>query len=112
MGYGFVAPAEHTSLREGENQVLFRPHLIDALMRINGIDRASAEAAYGELAAISDNEAWLKVLRAIMPARWPAGDAADAAGDRFSRPRQQPVLRDASAAGEGRKHAQPDVWSM
>ncbi|PYB77581.1 type I restriction endonuclease subunit R [Rhizobium wuzhouense] len=63
MGYGFLAPAEHTSLRDGENQVLFRPQLIEALMRINGIDRASAEAAYGELAAISDNEAWLKVLR-------------------------------------------------
>jgi type I restriction enzyme R subunit len=63
MGYGFVAPAEHASLREGENQVLFRPQLIEALMRINGIDRASAEAAYGELAAISGNEAWLKVLR-------------------------------------------------
>lgn len=63
MGYGFVAQAEHGTLREGENQVLFRPHLIEALMRINGIDRASAEAAYGELAPISDNEAWLKVLR-------------------------------------------------
>tara|TARA_R110000765_G_scaffold33706_1_gene76961 strand:- start:152 stop:628 length:477 start_codon:yes stop_codon:yes gene_type:complete len=63
MGYGFVAPAEHTGLREGENQVLFRPQLIEALMRINGIDRTSAEAAYGELAAISGNEAWLKVLR-------------------------------------------------
>ncbi|MBB4122968.1 type I restriction endonuclease subunit R [Martelella radicis] len=63
MGYGFVAPTEHATLREGDNQVLFRPHLIEALMRINGIDRASAEAAYGELAAISDNEAWLKVLR-------------------------------------------------
>ncbi|WP_412064307.1 type I restriction endonuclease subunit R [Rhizobium sp. SYY.PMSO] len=63
MGYGFIAPTEHGALREGENQVLFRPHLIDALMRINGIDRVSAEAAYGELGAISDNEAWLKVLR-------------------------------------------------
>jgi len=63
MGYGFVAPAQHASLREGENQVLFRPQLIEALMRINGIDRTSAEAAYGELATISDNEAWLKVLR-------------------------------------------------
>ncbi|KSV76434.1 restriction endonuclease subunit R [Sinorhizobium sp. GW3] len=63
MGYGFVPMAEHAVLREGENQVLFRPHLIEALMRINGIDCASAEAAYGELAAISDNEAWLKVLR-------------------------------------------------
>ncbi len=63
MGYGFVAPAEHAGLRDGENQVLFRPHLVEALMRINGIDRPSAEAAYGELAAISDNETWLKVLR-------------------------------------------------
>ena len=63
MGYGFVPFAEHASLRDGDNQVLFRPHLIDALMRINGIDQASAEAAYGELSAISDNEAWLKVLR-------------------------------------------------
>lgn len=63
MGYDFVPPAEHATLRGGENQVLFRRHLVEALMRINGIDRASAEAAYGELAAISDNEAWLKVLR-------------------------------------------------
>lgn len=63
IGYGFVVPGEHAALREGENQVLFRPHLIDTLMRINGIDRASADAAYGELATISNNEAWLKVLR-------------------------------------------------
>ncbi|MBY3333929.1 HsdR family type I site-specific deoxyribonuclease [Rhizobium laguerreae] len=63
MGYGVVAPAEHAALRDGENQVLFRPHMINALMRINGIDGASAEAAYGELAAISDNETWLRVLR-------------------------------------------------
>ncbi len=63
IGYGFVAPAEHAALRDGENQVLFRPQLTEALMRINGIDRISAEAAYGELATISDNEAWLKVLR-------------------------------------------------
>ncbi|MDV4180211.1 type I restriction endonuclease subunit R [Rhizobium brockwellii] len=63
MDYRFVPFAEHAVLRDGENQVLFRTHLIEALMRINGIDHASAEAAYGELAAISDNEAWLKVLR-------------------------------------------------
>jgi hypothetical protein len=63
MGYGFVAPADHAGLRDGENQVLFRPHLVEALMRINGIDRVPAEAAYGELAAISNNESWLKVLR-------------------------------------------------
>ncbi|MDX1091021.1 HsdR family type I site-specific deoxyribonuclease [Sinorhizobium medicae] len=63
LGYRFVPMAEHTALRDGENQVLLRPHLIDALIRINGIDQASAEAAYGELAAINNNEAWLRVLR-------------------------------------------------
>ncbi|OIS90674.1 type I restriction endonuclease subunit R [Brucella cytisi] len=63
MGYGFVPYSERAGLRDGDNQVLFRPHLIAALMRINDIDQASAEAAYGELAAISDDEAWLKVLR-------------------------------------------------
>ncbi len=63
MGYSFVPPVEHAALRDGDNQVLFRPYLGEALMRINGIDTASAEAAYGELAGISDNEAWLKVLR-------------------------------------------------
>ncbi|OLP43062.1 type I restriction endonuclease subunit R [Rhizobium oryziradicis] len=63
MGYGFVPVVEHGALREADNQVLFRPQLVDALMRINGIDRESAEAAYGELASVSDNEAWLKLLR-------------------------------------------------
>ncbi|PYE90446.1 type I restriction endonuclease subunit R [Phyllobacterium leguminum] len=63
MGYGFVPMAEHSALRDGDNQVLFRPHLVEALMRINGIDQASAEAAFVELAGIGDNEAWLKVLR-------------------------------------------------
>jgi type I restriction enzyme, R subunit len=63
IGYGFVPMAAHAALREADNQVLFRPHLVDALMRINGIDRVSAEAAYGELAGISDNAQWLSVLR-------------------------------------------------
>ena len=63
MGYGVVPPAAHAGLRDGGNQVLFRPHLVSALMRINGIDEVAAQAAYVELAGIADNEAWLKVLR-------------------------------------------------
>jgi type I restriction enzyme R subunit len=63
MGYGFVPSSDQASLRDGENQVLFRPHVIDALMRINGISRTDAEAAFGDLAAISDNERWLAILR-------------------------------------------------
>ncbi|WP_374250994.1 type I restriction endonuclease subunit R [Xanthobacter sp.] len=63
MGYAVVPAADHAGLREGDNQVLFRPHLVEALMRINGIDEAAANAAFGELVGIADNEAWLKVLR-------------------------------------------------
>lgn len=63
IGYGFVPAADHATLRDGDNQVLFRPHLVEALMRINGIGRTDADAAYGELASIFDNEDWLKVLR-------------------------------------------------
>ncbi|MGO4527267.1 type I restriction endonuclease subunit R [Microvirga sp. 2MCAF35] len=63
MGYAFVPPADHPSLRDGDNQVLFRPHLIEALQRINGVSEADAQAAYAELASVSDNEAWLSILR-------------------------------------------------
>jgi type I restriction enzyme, R subunit len=63
MGYGYVPVVEHGALREADNQVLFRPQLIDALMRINGIGREAAEAAYGDFVSVSDNEAWLKLLR-------------------------------------------------
>ncbi|AWM86795.1 type I restriction endonuclease subunit R [Microvirga sp. 17 mud 1-3] len=63
MGYAFVSPADHPSLRDGDNQVLFRPHLIAALQRINGVSEADAQAAYAELASVSGNEAWLSILR-------------------------------------------------
>ncbi|MBN2751405.1 MAG: type I restriction endonuclease subunit R [Rhodospirillaceae bacterium] len=63
MGYGFISPADHASLRDSENLVLFRPILIDALRRINGISEADARAAYVELLAKDDNEEWLGILR-------------------------------------------------
>lgn len=63
MGYGFIPPADHASLRDSENLVLFRPILIDALRRINGISEADARAAYVELLAKDDNEEWLGILR-------------------------------------------------
>ena len=45
LGYDFIDPSQHASLRDGENQTIFRPHLVDALERLNGISRADAEAA-------------------------------------------------------------------
>jgi type I restriction enzyme R subunit len=62
-GYDFVPPADHLVLRDGDNQVLFRPHLIAAIQRINGVSEADAQAAYADLASVSDNEAWLSILR-------------------------------------------------
>ena len=62
-GYRMVPPSEHPVLRNGDNEVLFRPHLIEALQRINGISQADAEAAFSDLASVTDNEQWLAILR-------------------------------------------------
>lgn len=63
LGYFFVDPSQHGSLREGENQTIFRPQLVDALQRLNGISRADAEAAAAELLRKENNEDWLKIQR-------------------------------------------------
>lgn len=63
LGYDFIDPSQHASLRDGENQTIFRPHLVDALERLNGISRADAEAAAAELLRKENNEDWLKIQR-------------------------------------------------
>jgi len=62
-GYRAIPPEAHPTLRAMENEVLFRPLLVDALVRINGISVADAEAAFHELAGLADNQRWLEVLR-------------------------------------------------
>lgn len=62
-GYRFVPPDEHPSLRARENEVLFRPVLIDALRRLNSLDESTAKAIFNDLAALTDNETWVKRLR-------------------------------------------------
>jgi type I restriction enzyme, R subunit len=63
MGYTVVTKAEHEALRDGENQVLFRPHLVDAIKRLNGLSDEDAQAAYVDLISKNDNEEWLGILR-------------------------------------------------
>ncbi len=63
LGYAFVDPSEHARLRGSDNQVIFRPHLVDALARLNGISTADAEAAAAELLRKENNEDWLKIQR-------------------------------------------------
>ena len=62
-GYRFIPPGEHASLRARENEVLFRPLLVQALVRLNGIPESVAEAVADDLARITDNQRWLQVLR-------------------------------------------------
>ncbi|MDC3378674.1 HsdR family type I site-specific deoxyribonuclease [Planctomycetota bacterium] len=61
--YRFIPSSKHPRLRTRENEVLFKPLLIDALVRINGIPKATAEAVFNDLAGLSDNERWVEVLR-------------------------------------------------
>jgi type I restriction enzyme R subunit len=63
LGYEFIDPGDHEKLRGSQNQVLFKPHLIDAIERLNGISRADAEAAAAELSRKEDNEEWLALMR-------------------------------------------------
>lgn len=63
LGYQFIEPDEHAALRDGENQTIFRPHLVAALQKINGISTADAEAAEAELIRKEDNEEWTEILR-------------------------------------------------
>lgn len=61
LGYEFIEPSDHASLRDSENQTIFRPHLVEALQRLNGISTADAEAAAAELLRKENNEDWLKI---------------------------------------------------
>lgn len=63
LGYQFIEPDEHAALRDGENQTIFRPHLVAALQKINGISESDAEAAAAELMRKEDNEEWTEILR-------------------------------------------------
>lgn len=63
LGYAYVTPSEHAHLRGGDNQTIFRPHLVKALQRLNDISTADAEAAAAELMRKENNEDWLKLQR-------------------------------------------------
>ncbi len=61
-GYTFVHHCAHPSQRAGENEVLFKPHLIQALKRISGISESDAEAVCNDVAKVTDNQRWIDIL--------------------------------------------------
>lgn len=70
-GYRYIHPREHARLRARENEVLFTPLLVAALVRINGIPEATAQAVAADLARLTDNERWLAVLRGDLSRKVP-----------------------------------------
>ncbi len=73
-GYRYIQPDEHPSLRARENEVLFKPLLIEALVRINDIPVSTAEAVFNDLAGLADNEKWVEVLRGNYSRKVPGED--------------------------------------
>lgn len=63
LGYEYLHHKEHDENRDGQNHVLLRPILIDAIKRINGISEEDATAAYRDLLTKTDNEEWSQILR-------------------------------------------------
>lgn len=63
-GYTYIPPAQHAKYRgTRENEVLFTPLLVEALVRINDIPESSAKTIAAELQSLTDNERWLDILR-------------------------------------------------
>ncbi len=62
-GYRLIPPSDHPKLRKRENDVLFEPLLVDALVRINQIPPTVAQAVAADLAGVTSNERWTQILR-------------------------------------------------
>jgi type I restriction enzyme, R subunit len=76
LGYQPLSPKAAMLMREEENRVILKPVLVEALRALNGIGIGDAEAIYGELSILSDNEDWQRKLRGAYSRRL-AGEARD-----------------------------------
>ena len=63
LGYEYLHPDEHDEHRDGENHVILRPILIEAIQRINGVPEEVARATYSDLLGVTDNQVWTRLLR-------------------------------------------------
>jgi len=63
LRYQPLHPDAALAMRVEHNRVILKPVLIEAVCEINDIGEADAEAAYYDLATLSDNEEWQRKLR-------------------------------------------------
>ena len=63
LDYTWMRPSQNDIARDGQNQVILRDELIQAVKKINGVSEEVARGVYHELVAESDNEQWTSILR-------------------------------------------------
>lgn len=63
MDYTWLSPSLNDRARDGQNQVILRDILIQAIQGINNVSEEVARGVYHELLAVSDNEQWTSILR-------------------------------------------------
>jgi type I restriction enzyme R subunit len=63
LGYTYLSPTQHDEHRDGQNHVLLKPILIEAIQRINQVPEEVARAVYQDLLGKSDNQEWIDLLR-------------------------------------------------
>ena len=63
MDYTWLPPSQNDRARDGQNQVILRDELIQAVQRINDVSEEVARGVYHELLAVTDNEQWTSILR-------------------------------------------------
>lgn len=63
LGYTYLPPEQNEVARDGLNNVLLRPVLIEGIQRLNGVPEDVARSVYSELLGKTANEEWLSLLR-------------------------------------------------
>jgi type I restriction enzyme R subunit len=63
LGYNWLPPSQHDIARDGQNHVILRDILIQAVQDINNVSEEVARSVYHELLAVSYNEQWISILR-------------------------------------------------
>lgn len=76
LGYKPLSPEAALQMRVEENRSLLKPIFMEVLQVLNDIGTADAEAIYGELSILSDNEDWQSKLRGAYSRRL-AGEVRD-----------------------------------
>lgn len=63
LGWTWLPPEQNEAARDGLNQAILRDVFVEAVMRINGVDQATAQQVYSDVLNIRDNQEWQNVLR-------------------------------------------------